>query len=262
MPSCCRARRREELGVDRCRRNLESRGYCAATRLGASAARCSPGHRPGLRMGREPRMSAILHCAVRGDGIQAGCPSGQRERSVKPSAQPTLVRTQHLPPPAQMARDRRLCGRGLFLCMPSACRWFPAIYGYARNHGETPSQLGLFVQGLVKVAVPQLLVAVEASGVNTQQYGDAAPGPPTPPDQNDPAPPRAPPPARQRLVHQTAATGLRVRVHLRNLQLLPDQHRIPARPDRQRDHAATHGQTSHQELFARLLSHIDDNQAS
>src|SRR5215475_2584677 len=27
----------------------------------------------------------------------AGCPSGQRERSVKPSAQPTLVRTQHLP---------------------------------------------------------------------------------------------------------------------------------------------------------------------
>jgi hypothetical protein len=28
------------------------------------------------------------------------------ERSVKPSAQPTLVRTQHLPPPAQMARDR------------------------------------------------------------------------------------------------------------------------------------------------------------
>src|SRR5208282_4090977 len=28
---------------------------------------------------------------------QAGCPSGQRERSVKPSAQPTLVRTQHLP---------------------------------------------------------------------------------------------------------------------------------------------------------------------
>jgi hypothetical protein len=27
----------------------------------------------------------------------AGCPSGQRERSVKPSAQPTLVRIQHLP---------------------------------------------------------------------------------------------------------------------------------------------------------------------
>src|ERR1700678_1661856 len=43
-------------------------------------------------------MSAILlsaTAAVR--RCTAGCPSGQRERSVKPSAQPTLVRTQHLP---------------------------------------------------------------------------------------------------------------------------------------------------------------------
>jgi len=30
----------------------------------------------------------------------------ERRSSVKPSAQPTLVRTQHLPPPAQTARDR------------------------------------------------------------------------------------------------------------------------------------------------------------
>jgi site-specific recombinase XerD len=30
----------------------------------------------------------------------------------------------------------------------------------------------------------------------------------------------------------------------------------------QHDHAATHGQTSRQDLFARLISHIDDNQAS
>src|SRR5271165_6963385 len=34
----------------------------------------------------------------------AGCPSGQRERSVKPSAQPTLVRTQHLPHAAKTPR--------------------------------------------------------------------------------------------------------------------------------------------------------------
>src|SRR3954449_6293135 len=32
---------------------------------------------------------------------RAGCPSGQRERSVKPPAQPTLVRTQHPPPAMQ-----------------------------------------------------------------------------------------------------------------------------------------------------------------
>jgi hypothetical protein len=41
----------------------------------------------------------------------AGCPSGQRERSVKPSAQPTLVRTQHLPPPAKTARLLRKRGQ-------------------------------------------------------------------------------------------------------------------------------------------------------
>ena len=40
----------------------------------------------------------------------AGCPSGQRERSVKPSAQPTLVRTQHLPPPAETARELGIPG--------------------------------------------------------------------------------------------------------------------------------------------------------
>ena len=46
------------------------------------------------------------------DGLQAGCPSGQRERSVKPSAQPTLVRTQHLPPPAETAPWLRKRTRG------------------------------------------------------------------------------------------------------------------------------------------------------
>jgi len=32
--------------------------------------------------------------------------------SVKPSAQPRLVRTQHLPPPRETACDQRICGRG------------------------------------------------------------------------------------------------------------------------------------------------------
>src|SRR6266567_2954536 len=49
--------------------------------------------------------SAILQPAVLSGRFTAGCPSGQRERSVKPSAQPTLVRTQHLPPPAKTARE-------------------------------------------------------------------------------------------------------------------------------------------------------------
>src|SRR5260370_27164099 len=49
--------------------------------------------------------SAILHPAVLDGRLTAGCPSGQRERSVKPSAQPTLVRTQHLPPAEVAGHD-------------------------------------------------------------------------------------------------------------------------------------------------------------
>ena len=48
--------------------------------------------------------------------------------------------------------------------------------------------------------------------------------------EDGPAAPRAPPPARQRLVHPPAPARLRLRIHLRNLQLLPDQHRVPAHP--------------------------------
>ena len=44
----------------------------------------------------------------------------RQERAVKPSAQPTLVRTQHLPPPAKTARWLRKRGpAGRFLLVPS-----------------------------------------------------------------------------------------------------------------------------------------------
>ena len=46
--------------------------------------------------------------------------SPHSERSVKPSAQPTLVRTQHLPPPAKTARSLRKRGpAGRFLLVTS-----------------------------------------------------------------------------------------------------------------------------------------------
>jgi hypothetical protein len=49
--------------------------------------------------------------------------SGQRERSVKPSAQPTLVRTQHLPPPAETAPWLRKRARGaVFVLVTSRIR--------------------------------------------------------------------------------------------------------------------------------------------
>jgi hypothetical protein len=56
---------------------------------------------------------------VRPGSGTAGCPSGQRERSVKPSAKPSLVRTQHLPPPAETARALHICGvTGRFSLVP------------------------------------------------------------------------------------------------------------------------------------------------
>jgi hypothetical protein len=89
-------------------------------------------------------MSAILlsaAAAVR--RCTAGCPSGQRERSVKPSAQPTLVRTQHLPPPAKMARWLRiLVAGGPFFSVPACvilerCR--PSCRGV---HGRIADGIG------------------------------------------------------------------------------------------------------------------------
>ena len=59
--------------------------------------------------------------------------------------------------------------------------------------------------------------------------------------EDGPAAPRAPPDARQRLLHPARRAGLRVRVDLRNLHVLPDQHRVPPHPPspaRRRHHQA------------------------
>src|SRR6266545_1143218 len=81
----------------------------------------TPTGRPpgGVPVGEGPCQACILPrvpSALRSTTL-AGCPSGQRERSVKPSAQPTLVRTQHPPPqphssktPAQRPRMTTLRG--------------------------------------------------------------------------------------------------------------------------------------------------------
>ncbi len=62
---------------------------------------------------------------------KAGCPSGQRERSVKPSAQPTLVRTQHLPPPAETASDLGVRGQGLFAFRSGGVRAESGLCGWS-----------------------------------------------------------------------------------------------------------------------------------
>src|ERR1022692_51249 len=73
--------------------------------------------------------SAIVQRAVFSGRRTAGCPSGQRERSVKPSAQPTLVRTQHLPPPRETAPDLLVRGWGLFLFWSGGAWLDPAVGG-------------------------------------------------------------------------------------------------------------------------------------
>jgi hypothetical protein len=55
----------------------------------------------------------------------------RQERSVKPSAQPTLVRTQHLPPPAKTARSLRKRGPAPILRgarFGGWWRWLPAQF--------------------------------------------------------------------------------------------------------------------------------------
>ena len=58
----------------------------------------------------------VLLQHLRSSGTTRWC---REQRSVKPSAQPTLVRTQHLPPPAKTARSLRKRGpAGRFLLVP------------------------------------------------------------------------------------------------------------------------------------------------
>src|SRR5439155_24330693 len=90
----------------------------------------------GLVMGY-PSLSRAVAAAT------AGCPSGQRERSVKPSAQPTLVRTQHLPPPAKTApwlRKHGPAGRFVLVTPCIRVRHYGSIYssGLRTYGGQRP----------------------------------------------------------------------------------------------------------------------------
>ena len=64
--------------------------------------------------GRTVDGSSPQSCLERRMRWSAACTSAGGERSVKPSAQPTLVRTQHLPPPAKTAPGCGNPSRGPF----------------------------------------------------------------------------------------------------------------------------------------------------
>jgi len=66
---------------------------------------------------------------------------------------------------------------GLALQGPGPSRLDPAIGGCLRNHGETASSAVLVLERSVDAAVPELLVTVDASGVDTEQDSDTVPSP-------------------------------------------------------------------------------------
>ena len=76
--------------------------------------------------------------AIKGHLRSSGTTRWFREqRSVKPSAQPTLVRTQHLPPPAKTARTLRKrgpAGRFLLVTPCIRVRHYGSMHGSVRVH--------------------------------------------------------------------------------------------------------------------------------
>jgi hypothetical protein len=84
------------------------------------------GSRPWPQCRRHPQVRYPSLCRPAGRH-QAGCPSGQRERSVKPSASPSQVRILDLPLPAETPRGLRV----LRPVRPSA----PARSGPAESSG-------------------------------------------------------------------------------------------------------------------------------
>ena len=74
---------------------------------------------------------------------------GAEKRSVKPSAQPTLVRTQHLPPPAKTApwlRKRGPAGRFLLVTMCISTCHYGSMHGSVRVHMVYSARVELAVR--------------------------------------------------------------------------------------------------------------------
>jgi hypothetical protein len=100
---------------------------------------------------------------------QAGCPSGQRERSVKPSAQPTLVRTQHLPP--HITPAQAVCGQiiaaGCWGCEPiwTGARASSGGVVFGQVRALRPDPAGILRAGALPGAVEWWLSRSRAAAV-------------------------------------------------------------------------------------------------
>ncbi len=107
---------------------------------------------------------------------QAGCPSGQRERSVKPSASPSQVRILDLPPPVEMPTELGKLQPALILPGAAVCGGGCPCAGRCAH---TCPSLGAWVPHLLMVpghgdfvdaALGLGLLSGDALGVEAQQH--------------------------------------------------------------------------------------------
>ncbi len=103
--------------------------------------------------------------------------AGRIKWPVKPSAQPTLVRIQDLPPPAQTAPELPIGGRGPISFVSGCVRPRPAVYGcFRRIRGEVSLAIftaAVVAESLLDPAPVQFLSAHDALGIDPQQHVDA-----------------------------------------------------------------------------------------
>ena len=114
-----------------------------------------------------------------------GMSPNQNKRSVKPSAQPTMVRTHHLPPPARTVPDLRPCGSGASRLSPSVTvtgryrHWVPVTvrpkYAPKLTLASSPGRRCL--PGPFGCGEGPHFLPVQAVSVDPQQHGDAVASP-------------------------------------------------------------------------------------
>ena len=116
-----------------------------------------------------PGMSIIQHRLCRSEAIWR-C---RQERTVKPSAQPTLVRTQHLPPPAKTAHGLRKRGpAGRFLLVTACIR----MRHYGSTHGSVRVHMVYSVRAKLAVRITARFRNLVAVGYGKTRSAGGKPG--------------------------------------------------------------------------------------
>jgi hypothetical protein len=126
------------------------RTLSVAVRAMGGPGACVHGH-----MADSVAAANLIWWYLRSSGTTRWC---REQRSVKPSAQPTLVRTQHLPPPAKTApwlRKRGPAGRFLLVTMCISTCHYGSMHGSVRVHMVYSARVELAVRITARCADPR-----------------------------------------------------------------------------------------------------------